>query len=52
MAKLSYVQLLQLRKQAALRGDRLLAKKYLQQAKALSRKGEVDQDEFLAGAYT
>jgi hypothetical protein len=52
MAKFTYVELLQKRKQAALRGDRKQAKKYLQQAKELVKKGEVDEDEFLAGAYT
>ena len=52
MAKLTYVQLLQLRKQALLSGDRKLAKEYMQKARALSRNREVDENEFLAGAYT
>ena len=52
MTKLTYVQLLQLRKQAILSGDRKLAKEYLQKARALSRNREVDEDEYLAGAYT
>ena len=52
MAKLTYVQLLQLRKQAARSGDTKLAKEYLQKARALSKKREVDEDEYIAGAYT
>ena len=52
MAKLTYVQLLQLRKEAILAGDRKLAKEYMQKARALSRNREVDEDEYLAGAYT
>jgi RNase P subunit RPR2 len=52
MAKLTYVQLLQLRKTAVLAGDRKLAKEYLQKARALSKKREVDEDDYIAGAYT
>ena len=52
MSKFTYVQLLQLRKQAARSGDKKLAREYLQKARALSKKREVDEDEYIAGAYT
>tara|TARA_R100000152_G_C6661905_1_gene100586 strand:- start:420 stop:578 length:159 start_codon:yes stop_codon:yes gene_type:complete len=52
MAKLTYVQLLQLRKQAILSGEKELAKEYLQKARALSKKRKVDEDEYIAGGYT